>query len=246
MAINVKKYIENFLGNPGQNNAKSYGVAIMPINAQGWYWKVIGVHHLTGTENNGNHHIYCDILDAFGRRINGARLKLYVPFQNDRLATIDKPEHEPGTNFPLHVGELGVLSVEGGQLPTESVTGLRIDHADESPGNTWGHHSFYVVFQRFLSDDDSTPEPEEPTEPISEDEIEQRIIKAGQPLIIPLNKAAKFYQIAQAQQLGERLTREYDLTIPGHGVYRAQVYERGILYAKMDEWEQFKVIPREN
>lgn len=254
MAINVKHYMNKFLDNPGQNNAKDkYGVQVLPVNAKGWYWKAIGIHHLTGKENNGNHHVYCDILDAFGRRINGARLKLHVPFQADRLATIDKPENEPGTNFPLHAGEVGVLSVAGGQLPTESVTGLRIDHADEEPGNTWGHHSFYVVFQRFLDEsvDDSPDSPVEPPEPeppidVDEDELEARIIKAGQPLIIPLNKAAKFYQIAQAQGLGERLSREYDISIPGNGVYRAQVYERGILYAKINEWEQFRVILREN
>jgi hypothetical protein len=33
-------------------------------------------------------------------------------------------------------------------LPSDRVTGLQIRHPDEAPGNTWGHHSFSVLFVR--------------------------------------------------------------------------------------------------
>jgi hypothetical protein len=75
--------------------------------------------------------------------------------------------------------------------------------------------------------------------------LEAAIVAAGQPLIIPLNKDAMFYKVARQRNLGERLSREYDLYFEGQP-YRAQVYERGIVYAPVGRWDEVTVIPREN
>lgn len=238
------------------HNAERYGVAIknlyeisVPLGVQK-YWRVVGVHHLSGSENMGNHHVYCDVLDEDGRRINGSRLVLKQGNTAPVFAVVDKPANEAGTNFPMWSSTRATVAIDDA-LPSESVTGLRTDHADEEIGNTWGHHSFYIVFQRTLMpvEDDKEPgdqgggtggEIDEP--PLS---LEETVALVGQPLIIPLNPAAGFYKIAKQQSLGERLTKEYDLEYQGRK-FRAQIYEKGIVYAEVGDWGNIKIIARTN
>jgi hypothetical protein len=245
------------------NNAANYGVNIVdftastiPLNAK-QYWRVIGVHHLTGPENMSNHHVYCDVLDGDGRRVNQARLSLTQENTAPVFAVVDKPANEPGTNFPLWSKTRATVTVSyptTDPLPSEAVTGIRTDHADEEIGNTWGHHSFYIVFQLTtipeiggedtsgvdVPDDSSTEGTGEV--PLS---LEETIAMVGEPLIIPLNPDAMFYKIAKTKNLGERLTSEYDVTYLGKN-YRAQTYERGIVYAEVGDWGNVKLIPRTN
>ncbi len=247
-------------GEPVFNNSAKYGIEIktlsqitVPITAK-QYWRVVGVHHLTGPENMSNHHIYCDVLDGDGRRINQARLVVTQGNSAPLYAVVDKPANEAGTNFPLWSHDLATVAVSypaDNPLPSESVAGIRTTHPDEEPGNTWGHHSFYVVFQLT-----TVPEPTDdgPQQPIIDDNttttppalsLEETIALVGQPQIIPLNPAAMFYKVAQDKKLGERLTKEYDVEYMGN-TYRAQIYEKGIVYAQVGDWGNVKVIPRTN
>jgi hypothetical protein len=235
------------------NNATRYGVQIRPVSdptAQK-YWRVVGVHHLTGSENMGNHHVYIDVLDEEGRRINGSRLVLAQDGAAPLYAVVDKPANEAGTNFPMWSNTRATVAVQDA-LPSEAVTGLRSDHADEEVGNTWGHHSFYLVFQRTSKpaetetgpDGGTAQTPVEDTTP-SGPSLEETIATAGQPLIIPLNPDAGFYKFAKQQDLGERLTNEYNVQHQGKN-YRAQIYEKGIVYAEVGDWGNIKIIPRTN
>jgi hypothetical protein len=238
------------------NNATPYGVQIRPVsdpNAQK-YWRVVGVHHLTGSENMGNHHVYVDVLDEEGRRINGSRLILTQDGAAPVFAVVDKPANEAGTNFPMWSSTRATVAVQDA-LPSEAVMGLRSDHADEGVGNTWGHHSFYIVFQRATKPapdsgtttggGTTTPEQPEPEPQPQIPSLPEVIAQAGQPLIIPLNPDAGFYKFAKQQDLGERLTREYDVEHEGRN-YRAQIYEKGIVYAEVGDWGNIKIIPRTN
>lgn len=211
------------------------------------YWRVIGVHHLTGAENMGKHHVYCDVLDEEGKRIDRARLVLFQADTDPVFAVVDKPAHEAGTNFPMWKTDKATVSVvwpEDSPLPSEQVMGLSTGHLDEEVGNTLFHHSFYVVFQRtnIPADGDGTTGHGGGTSQLS---LEETIQLVGQPLIIPLNPNAMFYKIAKEKGLGERLTREYDLEYEGN-TYRAQVYEKGIVYAPVGEWHKTDVLPRAN
>ncbi len=244
-------------GEPIYNDAARYEVAVkefsditLPINAK-QYWRVVGVHHLTGAENMGNHHIYCDVLDGTGRRINQARLMMTQGTSAPQFAIVDKPANEAGTNFVMWSNTLGAVSVSypaNAPLPSESVSNIRSTHPDEEIGNTWGHHSFYVVFQLTTIPESEPPKP--PTPPDDADgeaplTLEETIAFVGQPDIIPLNPNAMFYKIARERNLGERLTREYDAEYDGK-TYRAQIYERGIVYAQVGDWGNVKIIPRTN
>jgi hypothetical protein len=54
-----------------------------------------------------------------------------------------------------------------------------------------------------------------------------------------------FWKYARQHQLGERLTREYDVTYEGQE-YRAQIYESGVVYAPIGEWDKVDHFEREN
>jgi len=170
-------YNRQFLVDPGQNDATTYGVHIR--RAPNAAMRCIGVHHLTGPENRGGHHIYLDILDDEGERLKGA-IVLYTwqGRQGDPLQVIcDKPDNEPAANIPLYPGQVVTLWVDTGQVigASDQVTGIHTAHPDEDTGNTRYHHSFYVVFQLCTAQTPSspsapeqvTPRPDIPEEPVS-------------------------------------------------------------------------------
>jgi hypothetical protein len=259
MGLDVKKYNQEFLDKVKQKEpvyndaAAKYKVDIKFLSEVGaaedaaQYWRVIGVHHLTGTENMGNHHIYCDVLDEEGRRIDKARLVLNQAEADPTFAVVDKPAHEAGTNFPLWKADKAAVAViwpDDAPLSSEQVVGLSTGHPDEEVGNTLFHHSFYVVFQRT-----NIPEDGEDGDGHggggSQLSLEETITLVGQSMIIPLNPDAMFYRLAKEKSLGERLTHEYDVEYEGKK-YRAQIYENGIVYAPVGEWHKTDVIPRVN
>lgn len=160
MAFNHTAYNASFLANPGQNDAVSYGITVTPANVQQGvtYWRCIGIHHLTGDENRGNHHVYADVLDEAGRRIQGAELKIINNGKASGVAKIDKPDNEAGTNIPMWANDL--LGVHVTEPPESDMpNGFHTRHADEGTGNTWGHHSFYVVWQVAISGHPVPPDP---------------------------------------------------------------------------------------
>ncbi len=258
MGLKIADYNQEFLAKaqnkePVYNDAGKYSVDIkflpsieIPENAK-QYWHVIGVHHLTGPENMGNHHIYCDVLDENGKRINGARLTLMQGSALPVFAVVDKPANEAGTNFPLFKADRATIAVvwpDASPLPSEQVLGLSSAHPDEEVGNTLFHHSFYVVLQR-------TAIPVQGEPPVKHGgvstalSLEETIRLVGQPQIIPLNPDAMFYKVGKENGLGERLTAEYDLDYEGKA-YRAQIFEKGIVYAPVGEWNKTAILPRTN
>ena len=258
MGQEIKAYNQQFLEKvqkrePVYNDAGKYKVdfKFLPsIERPGdvaQYWRVIGVHHLTGAENMGNHHIYCEVLDEEGNRINGARLVLMQDGSPPSFAVVDKPANEPGTNFPLWKADKAAVAVtwpDNISLPSEQVVGLSTGHPDEEMGNTLFHHSFYVVFQRTDIPADEAGDAVHGGSGLQLP-LEETIALIGQPQIIPLNHDAMFYKFAQEKGLGERLTREYDLEYGGK-TYRAQIFEKGTVYAPVGEWHKTTVIPRAN
>jgi hypothetical protein len=164
-----KDYIKSFLANPGLNDAVAYGVRIVkPDPALGRpLWRCIGIHHLTGKENHGQHNVFCDVLDENGQRINGAILVVTnANFRVDHIV-IDKPDNEPGTNVPMHFGDTLSIHVSSAR-PGDKATGFHIRHEDEEAGTTRGHHSFYVVWQRVTGEEPEEPPEEETPEPVED------------------------------------------------------------------------------
>lgn len=256
-------------GNAISNNATKYGVEVKPVSQPDGpgntthYWRIVGIHHLTGNENRGNHHVYCEVLDEEGRRVHGARLRLTQDGASPVFAVVDKPANEAGTNFPLWSSNLANVMVQwpaDNPLPSEEVKGIRTTHPDEEVGNTWGHHSFYIVFQKCALKPPAdggvsqpTPTTSTPTMPTEipspgggtdpSPSLEEMIVLAGQPKIIPLNRKTVFHRMAKQQKFGQRLTPEFDVEHQGRN-YRAQIFEKGVVYAEVGDWENVKAFPR--
>lgn len=170
MAFNHQQYNTSYLNNAQaggdpDNEAASYEVVIEPAQVvEGQtYWKVIGVHHLKPLENFSNHHVYLEVLDEQGNRVRqpvawvGWTWKDRRPEEPARPVPIDKPSFEPGGNIAVDKHQVVSVWVNGlsadASEPSDRVVGIRTTHPDEplpdgTLHNTWGHHSFYVVWQR--------------------------------------------------------------------------------------------------
>lgn len=175
MTFKHTDYIAKFLANPGLNDAVLYGISITPvIHLPGLpYYRVLGVHHLTGSENGGKNNVFLDVLDEAGKRIGppwplvdwtweGRR-----PEEQAGVVVLDKPASEPGGNIGLGKAQIASVWVAG--RASEKVVGIQtagIDDPNEEPGNHRYHHSFYVVFQRTKVG--ATLPPIEPPPPIEE------------------------------------------------------------------------------
>lgn len=161
-------YQQQFLATPGQNHATQYEVSTQTFNEVP-RWRVIGVVHLTGVENHGQHNVFIDVLDEHGVRVpKQVRVDIFQADGRPRgFMLTDKPPNEPGSNTQMHFNDTLTLAVNWDGLPSERVVGLHTRHPDENVGNTLGHHSYYVVWQRTLANVDPPIEPpvEPPTPP---------------------------------------------------------------------------------
>ena len=90
------------------------------------------------------------------------------------------------------------------------------------------------------------PAPKKTITPVKPEPPELTLLETlravGQPLIIPLNPDAMLYKIARQNDLGERLTGEYEVTYQEQ-TYIAQLYERGLTYVPAGQWDQAQVAP---
>ena len=161
-------YLQSYLeSGKGTNTADGYGVSVVPVDdVTGPRFVAIGVRHLDGGENNGNHNVYVDVIDTGGNRVWNAMVGIYQHGVGQFFARIDKPLSEPGCNHILHanVANNTVFVSEAG-FQSERVTGIKSDHEDEGPGNTRGHHSFHIVFLRLDQPIEVKP-PAEPQPPV--------------------------------------------------------------------------------
>lgn len=142
-----------------------------------FYWQVLGVHLLTPSENNGNLNIYVDTLNVDGTLER--QRKIYLTRQNGDNQTpqsfvCDKGSGEPGGNTHLNKDDNVTVWVAD-RYPSERVTGLntRFDF-NLGSGATWGHQSFYVIFQLTEGKPTIPPPPTDvPAEPIKPDPVQK-------------------------------------------------------------------------
>lgn len=218
------------------NDATKYGVKVRECQAPdgACYWRVIGVHHLSPAENEGNHTILVEALDEEGNRIRGTRNWAASTFENStaapKVSPLDKKDYDPaGCDFPMFKEATYSAWIKGhgdkpdlANDPSERVEKLHTRHADEAPGNTSGHHSFYVVFQRTLKG---------PTKLDTAAVLEEaRRLRDEQ-----MTGDAPFAVYARQHALGAPITAEF-----GAGGYRARGYAGGIVYAPLARLKEIK------
>ena len=215
------------------NDASKYGVKIREAQAPDGarYWRVIGVHHLSPAENGGDHTIFVEALDEEGNRMRGVEDWAASTFENNadaaKVSPLDKKDYDPaGCDFPMGVEATYSVWMKGHGRdpndPTERAEKLHTRHADEAPGNTYGHHSFYVVFQRTLKG--PTLLDEKAVLSAARKQLDEQI--AGD---------APFAVYARKNQLGAPVTAEFSA-----GGYRARGYVGGIVYAPLTRPNEIK------
>jgi hypothetical protein len=171
---------QKYLAQPA-NDAVDYGASIVPANSIN-AWRCIGIHHLTPDENRGRQNVFIDVLDESGNRLRQPIINWTFsfggPVQQKRL---DKPANEPAADIPIDKDATITLWVAD-SLDSDRVGELYTRHRDESPGNMWGHHSFYVVFQRQKAMMPINPPIDPPIDPLGGDEVLARLTKLEEDL----------------------------------------------------------------
>ncbi|MEZ4673992.1 MAG: N-acetylmuramidase domain-containing protein [Caldilineaceae bacterium] len=136
-----------------------FGVRMQPVAVAAGtpYWRIIGVHHLTPEENGSRHNAFVEVLDEQGNRVRNPNVKIGWTWEGrsepDLTSPLDKRDEEPAGDVPIEKGMRLALWLTGDGMPSDRVANLHYEHDDEktADGQTWnsfGHHSFYVVFQR--------------------------------------------------------------------------------------------------
>jgi hypothetical protein len=139
------------------------------------------------------------------------------------------------------LGTYSVRMTEGGH-PSEQVTGVGLG-SEEVP-NAWTNTAFRFTFELVKGSKDDVvvlPPEEPPTEPGPTEPVvpplHQALLKAAQTYLSARSPKGYFDEYAQARGLGNRLTG--DFTVEYSGVrYTAQVFQKGIVYAPVGEWDQ--------
>lgn len=146
-------------------------------------WKAMTVHKLTPDENRGKHHVYIVLLNdsyefiytvAFETKIGYSWEGMREDEQPNPI-TPDKRYPEPIANIPMYKGQKLNVWIQDHDFSSDVVSGLTVDLPDESEGNTYGHHSFLVVFK--LSNIKNTENPVNPSEDDIKFIVNQKVIE---------------------------------------------------------------------
>lgn len=232
------------------NDAESYGVTIIPAEVEvgDKYWKAIKVHHLTPEENNGQLHIFLDVLKENGTRYYGANVQGWWGAANNEqvIATVDKPPNEPGTNIVLsNIRQVTSVACLADGYDSDVVAGMHTNHPDEGPvtgwghsGNAVGHHSFLVEFM--LVTKTAEEETEEPTEPGPEESRDEFIRRMAWDRLYPQgierNPDAAFQKYAVMHLWYAPTTKEFR-AIYDDVIYAVQGFVDGIMACVEGDWE---------
>jgi hypothetical protein len=161
MSFNHVAYRNRWLADPDNefnNDHAVYGVEIHRMNGPR-VWRVLGVHHLTPSENQGKHNIYVDVVGEDNQRYRGVDIPIKIAYtwigrkanEANPDQPLDKPDNEPNGNVPLYAGMNTQVWIDG-VLPSDTVFRLRSDLPEEKGPNgeiwnSFGHHSFYILFK---------------------------------------------------------------------------------------------------
>lgn len=149
MYIDKSKYLPNGYNDVPFAEVKSAG--------DGEAWKCVLLHRLYPEENASNHNIYIDLIDEFGVYYS-ADSAAGIHFQyswegmqeNEKppLGKFEKQQPEPLGNVPMYKGQRMSVMVYDGSALSDVVSGLHTNLPSDGDGNSPGHHSYWIVFQK--------------------------------------------------------------------------------------------------
>jgi len=138
------------------NLAAAYGVRVEPAPETVPAWRATSVRRLSGAENQGKHNVFVKVLAPNGDRDRNQSLRSGWTWEGKRPdelappALLDKPDRgELGHgNVPINKNQVLSVWIQGDGIASDRVIGMHTGFPDEAPGNTWGHFSYEVIFQR--------------------------------------------------------------------------------------------------
>ena len=109
------------------------------------YWRLIEVRWEDEQQAGGKHHIYVDVLDENGNRVQGQPVTVYWGDGNYTAALEDKPAPDYGFNYQMYAsGYAYNVKVEG--LPSDVLSGAGMgDVANRFKGI---HVAYYLLYQK--------------------------------------------------------------------------------------------------
>ncbi|MFC1976537.1 hypothetical protein ACFLXQ_09075, partial [Chloroflexota bacterium] len=224
------------------------------------HWRLIEARWADDQEAQGKAYVFLQALDEAGQPLEGATFQADRGDAVDSVPTKGPMDQHWG-NY-LMTGTLGTYKVSMAQdnLPSDKLVnvGLGNEVSPEQAVPT----AFFLTFQKVASapaapasapveaEPVPVPEPEaaaaEPPPqaagPRAETpadtaaaapELKDALMAASRQYIIPVNRNSAMYQYAQANNLGEFLSSEFPVRHQ-ETEYRAQVFEKGIVYMKSD------------
>ncbi len=241
-------------------------------SVSGPYWKLVEARWLDPEESGGASHIFAKALDTDGNPLENAAFIVSRPDAQDLVRTKGSVDSFWG-NYTMY-GLLGTYAVEmseGGHA-SERVTGVGLG-TEEVPG-AWTSTAFRFTFQlvedeggevgAFEGTEESLvpaeagqprtpPETGRPGLPPAEAQAAERarllrlqhsLLEAAQTHLAGLSPRGKYYRYARKHALGKRQSNDFTFEHKGTR-YTAQVFEKGIVYAPVGEWDQLTHISRE-
>lgn len=144
--LNHRNYLNTFLSEY-KHQLFSNNSVLRVERANPPCYQIIGIHKLSPDENDGKHHLYMDVVNQQGKRIPEKVQWGWMGQREDEIANpvvLDKPLNEPSGNISLGGFQVVWAKVLG--KVSDTVSNVTTGLPDEGPGNTWGHHSYYVVW----------------------------------------------------------------------------------------------------
>lgn len=143
-------------------------------------YEIIGIHKLTPEENDGKHNLYIDVVSKDGKRINemidwGWEGQTEAEKLRTKPVSLDKPSNEPAGDIVIFWGQKIFAKVYG--KTSDEVYNIHTMLPDEAPGNTRGHHSYYVVWM-LAENENPNPEPDPGSQNCEELRLENTKLKS--------------------------------------------------------------------
>jgi hypothetical protein len=235
------------------------GIKLEPVTdpqggpVHGPYWKLVEAKWWDDQEAGGASQVFVKALDAQGNPLENVAFVVIRPDAQDSVRTKGSIDGFWG-NYTMY-GLLGTYIVEmtEGSHPSERVTGVGLG-TEEVP-DAWINTAFRFTFQLTEADagrvevptdvGEATPGGEEIPVPTGEEALHRALHKAARAHLAARSPRGKFYRYARKHDLGRRRSQDFSFEHKGTK-YTAQVFQRGIIYAPVGQWDQVTHAERED
>lgn len=212
-------------------------------------WEVTAARYQDEDEAQGQHHIWFTLLDEQNKPKAGVKVFVdWIGRDADDPATARLTDANGKANVDIYAN-LDITKKNGPYFAY--VEGQDLSDVVAGMGLPEHHHvNFLLTFAPRVAVPSPTPAPPPPTPaplaspappPLPQDVPTAILEEAKSVSWMPVNNGAALWNFAKANGLQDQQTDEVTVTINGQE-YVLQVFNLGIVYAKMGDWGNIKII----